>query len=524
MFSSGKIKKLRNNNQTLINLTAQIFSFGLNLIISFFLGRYVAEKIGSNVYGFVNLANTFTSYIAVITIVINGMAARYITVSLVSKDIESANKYFSSVVLTNCGIAAVLIVPLTVFVCFLEKFLKIPQGFEIDVKILWIFVFYIFIINMMFSAYSVSTFASNRLDLTAMRTMESNIIKVIVLIVLINFFNPHIYYIGISSFICGMYTIILNIYYKRKLTPELVVSRKFFDLKSVKTLVLTGIWNSVNQLNVILMTGLDLLITNLFIGPSDMSLYAYAKTVPAQMSSLIGTISNTFSPKMTILYAKNDQKKFIDATNRAVKICGFLCSVPVVGLIVFGDVFFRLWLRKIPDEEIKEIAVLSVLTVIPYILNVYVSPLFNVNTITCKLKVPVLVNTASGIINIVAVFVLLNVTDWGIYIIASVSSVLMLAKTLLFTPLYAAYVLNAKWTTFFKPLIRGIVSSAAVMAVFILIKVMFNISGLASFICVVLLCAAIGYLISFFVLFDRNDKKELIQKVGRKLSKKDDKQ
>lgn len=66
--------------QLSINLITQLISFVLNLGISFFLTPFVIEHIGKDVYGFVGLANNFTSYVSVFTVALNGILSRYVTI------------------------------------------------------------------------------------------------------------------------------------------------------------------------------------------------------------------------------------------------------------------------------------------------------------------------------------------------------------------------------------------------------------------------------------------------------------
>ena len=80
--------------QTGINLIAQVIAFGINLGISFFLTPFIVEKIGVEANGFVSLANNFVEYAQLITISINSMAGRFITIKLHQKNPEDANKYF----------------------------------------------------------------------------------------------------------------------------------------------------------------------------------------------------------------------------------------------------------------------------------------------------------------------------------------------------------------------------------------------------------------------------------------------
>ena len=64
------------NRQLAVNLIAQIASFLVSFGISFFVTPYVTNKLGSDAYGFITLADNFVNYASLITIALNSMASR----------------------------------------------------------------------------------------------------------------------------------------------------------------------------------------------------------------------------------------------------------------------------------------------------------------------------------------------------------------------------------------------------------------------------------------------------------------
>ena len=62
-----------NKKRFVTNMAAQLLSFIVNLGINFFLSRYIVNVIGKEVYGFVGLANNFTSYAQIFTVAFNAM-------------------------------------------------------------------------------------------------------------------------------------------------------------------------------------------------------------------------------------------------------------------------------------------------------------------------------------------------------------------------------------------------------------------------------------------------------------------
>lgn len=508
---------MNKGKQLSINLISQIVTFALNLCISFFLTPYVIEYIGKDVYGFVSLANNFTSYVSVATVALNGMLSRYVTIAVSRKDYQSASKYLSSVVIANCIIMLILLIPSVLFVLYLEHFVNLAASFETDIKILFLFVFIGFLISLPGGNFNSATYAVNRLDKSNLTTMVSSVLRITTILGMLLIFKPHVWYIGLASLISTIYVILKNIHYKKTLLPEVHVSRRFFEWRVMKELVGVGIWNSINQLTQVLMTGLDLIIANLFISVASMNLLSYAKMIPTQLLSLISMIAGTFAPMMTLAYGKDDMPGFIKETNLAIKLCGFLCSVPIVGLVVFGEDFFSLWLRALSPEEVHEVAILSVLTILPQFVSVYIYPLYSVNTITTKLKIPVTVSILMGIANVIIVFVLVKATNLGVYAVAGVSSVLSLGRIFLFVPTYAAYTLKQPLVTFYKPLFRGLISSLLMVAVFLTLNYLTVISNWFIFVAVCAIAAVIGYALSFIVVFERDERRQLKNRLLRKI-------
>ena len=120
----------------MINLLVRMVSFVIHLLISFGLSRYVVEKIGADAYGFVSLANDFTGYAEILTVALNSMASRFITVSIHREDYESADKYFTSVIFSNIFLALALTVPFTLIVLFLDRIVNVSNDLLSDVRVL----------------------------------------------------------------------------------------------------------------------------------------------------------------------------------------------------------------------------------------------------------------------------------------------------------------------------------------------------------------------------------------------------
>ncbi len=500
-----------------INMVAQFIAFVISVAVNFFLTPYITANVGKEVYGFVNLAFQTTGYVTIFTTALNAMVGRYITIYLGRKDYDNANIYFSSVILANTIITLVLSIPSIFAVVYLDRWLQIPVQYVLDVKVLWAFIFLDFFFSLCTNCYGVATYAKNRLDLSSKRSLENILIRVVMLVGLFYFFEPKVWYVGAAKFVVGFWIIITNVYYTRTLTPQLRFDKAKVKFEAVKKLVKIGIWNSIQQLSTILINGCDMLITNKCIDAASMTLMGFSKTMPNYIMSIIGIVSGTFSPQMTIIYAEGDMKKFVKYVNSAIKVCGFICSVPIIGFFVFGTSFFHLWLPVLTTGEVRTVQILSMMILAQTIFDVYIYPLYNVTQVTARLKIPVLVSIGIGVANIIGSIGLCVLTDLGVYAIQIVSSVLLIARVFLFAPLYAAYILEQKWYTFYMPLIRGVVATVVSLVLFGVISMHVTIESWLKLIIVGVCCAPIGYLVNYIIVLDKEERIMVAEMIRKKI-------
>ena len=220
-----------------INLISNFVAFIVSTAIGLVLSPFIIENLGSESYAFVKLANDFISYISLISIAINSMASRFISISYMRGDTEEACKYYSSVYYADIILSISIFVLGLVAIIFLDKIIEIPVNLLAEVKIVFLLVLINFVITMYFTVYSVGIFIKNKLYLTSLRNIESGLFRVLFLFGLFYFFVPHIYYIPLTTLIITIYTGFYNRYYTKKLTPDLVISRKNSEFKKVNSLI-----------------------------------------------------------------------------------------------------------------------------------------------------------------------------------------------------------------------------------------------------------------------------------------------
>ena len=497
-------------------MIANFVNFGISLCISFFLSPYIVRTIGVEANGFITLANNFVSYTSLITIALNSMTGRFVTISLTENKIEDANKYFTSALFANVSIATVLGVIGAFIVAFLDSIINVPDNLLLDIQILFALLFINCLVGVVGSIFGVAAFARNKLFLEYLRTAIGNIARALVILCGFLLFSPHVWYVGIGGLVSGIIVVVCDIQYTKKLLPEIRIKRSNFCMPYVLTLIKAGIWNTINKLGQILTDGLDLLITNIFIDATAMGVLSLAKTVPNLIYSLMGSVVGVFSPDFTILYAQKRFGELIREVKQSMKIMGVVTNLPVIVLIVCGRDFFRLWQPTHPPQELQ---LLSIITVSCLIFSGSVNCLYNIFTVVNKLKLNSIVVLIHGALSTVLVFFLLKWTSLGIYAVAGVSTTLGILRLLVFTIPYGAICLGQKWYVFYGDVIKPVIFAILASVVCLLVLQAYP-SGGWIFLCgKAVITVTISVLIGYYVILSKLERNIISSKLLAKIKR-----
>ncbi|RZK26556.1 MAG: hypothetical protein EOO43_02465 [Flavobacterium sp.] len=437
----------------IINLVSNFFSALSGVGISFFLTPYIVEHLGKEAYGFYPLSNNFVMYAGIITTALNSMSARYITISLEKKDMREVNTYFNSVLFGNILISLGFIIVSAVFCFFIDQILDIPGNLLYDVRLLFIFIFVSLIINVSSAVFSVTAFAMNRFDKLAVINIISNVLKLAIIILLFYLFVPRIYFLGVVTAVTAAYMFFANYRLTKKLLPEIQISWSFFSRGALSIIVGSGIWNSVLAMSNVINTQLDLLIANHFFKASGMGFLSLTKFIPNAIYILLGIIVPIFLPEMLKAYAQNDMQRLKSTLDLSFKAIFLVVLVPLSVFFVYGDAFFKLWL---PTQDHNALHILSVITLVPFIVHGTIETVYHVFVITNKLKIASFWGIFISLLNFVLVILLCLYSSLGIYSIPVAALISGVFSHLTFTPLYAAYCLQESRWYFFIKIIKGL--------------------------------------------------------------------
>ena len=507
-----------NHSQSIVNLISSMSVLLINLFISFWLSPFVIRNIGIEANGFVSLANNFITYASIIEMAIGSMASRFITIEYIKGNYEKANIYYNSVFWGRLIIVLVLIGPAVYLVGRLDHFVNVPQNILTDIRLLFGIMFGNFFISLCLPNWGVATYVTNKLHRFYIPNAILTLLRAILLFGTLTLLIPKVYYIAVVSFIISILTVIIQWYNKRILVPNLSLSlkkgKRIYSRHATWELITSGIWNSISSVGNMLLSGMDLLVCNIFLGPTAMGIVALSKILPAQIQSLSASITNAFSPSITISYAKGDMEVVYKDLRRAMKMTSFILIIPIAIIVTFGDWFFALW---VPSQNAQLLQTLSILGIVGYMFTSGTQILYNVFGAVNKVRPNSIAMVSSGVVSICTMYVLVKYTHIGIYIFGGVSIIVNLIRNMSFTLPATAKYLGFKWTRFYPQVGQTVLASIILIVIGQLLKPWLPNGSWINLIWSILVFCLAAIPTSSLILFNRAERKYLLDTISYKL-------
>ena len=430
-----------------------LFSIVANIGINFLLTPCITNSVGAEAYGFVSLAKQFVSYANMFMATLNAFAARFLTIAYIKNDDNSFKRYYSTVFIADIVIGGVLLIVGCICVSQLENILSISSELVADVKLLFLLSFLSFFLSTITTVFTASAYIKDHLDYVYAIKLFAYISETIILLFCFAVFDVSVWYVGVASVMMATVTLVASCFMTRKLLPKAHIGIGDFSAASLKKLIGSGMWTSINSLGNGLHTGLDLLVTNVMLNGTAMGQLSIVKTLNNVVFQLYGALAETFRPSFLKKYADRDET-LIGALKTSMSICGSLINVIFAGFCAVGLEFLSLW---IPTQDIRLIYELVIIALIPTVFESCIYPAYYTYTLTLKNKIPCIITIIGGIVNILVKILLLKYTSTGIYAVLITTAVIMTFISLVTNPLYICRCLGVKWTTLYPTIFKNLI-------------------------------------------------------------------
>jgi len=230
--------------------------------------------------------------------------------------------------------------------------------------------------------------------------------------------------------------------------------------------------------------------------------YSLALLWSSLLIGIISMVTNCFTPMIYSYRARDDKhgmKKFVAFS---VKITTLITAL-LIGLVcIFAAQLLKIWV----GEEYMFLASLVMVIIIPVIFSVQSSCCAPVNAAYIKVRLPAIANIFGGGLTIILALTLPNIFGIEMYGVALGVGISTCLISCFISPIYGAYILNTRLSTFLKPAVPGYIALVILILFGILLNNLFSIDTLFEVLLAGGIITIVYFLIIFKILLTKNER------------------
>ena len=349
---------VKNHFITAINIVSTFFSFFITIITNILLTPLFVNLMGIEVIGLKSISNIIILFTNVLAVAISSMSARFVSINYFSRNKEKANIYFSSISFGTLILGIIFLIILAVIL-----FLLSIHYANIDITLMFLFVFIQFLLVFLSSSFTLSVFVNDRLYIKSLINVIYSIVNITSLFFLFSLFPPKIYFIALAQLISSIFYYILSLLYFI-FDKTLKFSLRDVRLNELFEVIKSGLYNSLQQLINLLVNYFDIIISALIFNPIITGYLATSKIIPRVFNEYASSYNYLVTPSINKFVSDGN----LDSVNQYFRnkffIYGISLSTILIVILVYLNSFLVFWL---PGVDINQITSLSSVQIITFI-------------------------------------------------------------------------------------------------------------------------------------------------------------
>ncbi|MFH1946883.1 MAG: oligosaccharide flippase family protein [Candidatus Magasanikbacteria bacterium] len=330
--------------RTIKNSAYSFLSFIWPLLLSFVSIPIIIKGLGVERYGFFILLNASLTFFGLLDFGFGYTFFKRLSEHPEKRNLEELTKLFSSSLFLYLFIGLFSLLVLVLIPDFFIDLFKIPNNFQSS--FLWFFLVLgcSFLVKMLTVPLQQIPHALQRLDISSKIALVSvTFIQLGSIIVVLLGYG--ILSLLIIQLLAAIFVFICHTFFWFRLARFLKF--KFsFSVKIFKDMFKDGVLIFIQNTMSSILSQLDKIILGLFWGPSIVTYYSSAQTLPEKINLLSFSLSSCFSPVFSYLGIKENMEHARNIFRRSIRFMTFISGGLVVVVITFGYKFIEFWLGK----------------------------------------------------------------------------------------------------------------------------------------------------------------------------------
>lgn len=475
----------------------------LNMLVGIFTAGIVLNTLGITDYGIYNIVGGFVALFGFLNASMSSATQRFLSFDLGKGDLDQLQKTFSTTVSIHWAIAILIFLVLETFgLWYVNHKLNVPQERMKVINIVYQFSVFSAFLNILQVPYNALITAHERFNVYAYISFLELGFKILILFLLVHLSGDKLALYALMLFVSSFIIRMIYRIYCRRNFPESKY-RFYFNKAYFQTLISYTGWNLFGNIAYVAKTQGNNLVLNIFFGTTLNAAYGISAMFQGIVSSFVSNFQTAVNPQIIKTYATGDLERSIQLIQQSSKFSFGLMLVMAVPIFLSTQFILDLWLKNYPHESILFIQ----LCLINILIDTISNPIMFGLQATGKIKAYQAIVGILLFLNLPISYVLIRITHQPeiIFLVSIVLSVLALIGRLYFLKKQ----MRVSLRSYGREVILRIVGLSLMMGLFCFIikEIEMPFNSILNFILVSGVAVLINLLLSYWILFNQEEKR-----------------
>ena len=289
-----------------VNAASSLGARLLNASVLLWMYQYLLSRVSHGEFAVYAVLMAVMAFAPLFFSVFTGGVSRYIVEAYALDMPELVAEIASSILpLLGAASAAFMLVGLLV-AAFIDHILKIAPGMEHTAQLMLCLLAANYALQMVTLPYTTGFHVRQRYVELNSLGIARDVFRIILLVTLLVGIGPSVLWVVVATVIADQAHLAVVLFRSRRLLPDIRFKRELFRWATGRKLISFGLWTTLGQVAIMMVTSAGILILNAYGTALDVTVYHLGATAFRQIESAVGLAAFPLLPALTAMHSLSD--------------------------------------------------------------------------------------------------------------------------------------------------------------------------------------------------------------------------
>ena len=322
----------------LVNVSSSLATKFLKITLLVWVNQFLLKRIAPEEYSLLPLVMSLLIFADIFRNLFVDGIGRYIVEADAKNDKLGVQTIVSSMwpillLVSACfaGLGSLTIV-------FIDSLLAIEAGYVAQARIMLGLLVCIFCLEVLLAPFTVGLYVKSKFTHINALTLFTELIRITIVICLLFGLGPRVMWLVIGSFSAQILNLLVQVFYTRKLLPDVKIVKEYFSLAKAKQLISFGAWSSVGNLSQFSINTVPFLLLGHFGSAVQVSIFHLGRLPELNLRNLALAGVQPIQPMLTARFSTDGQDTINELYYRGGRYHLWATLLFVAPLVVFSKI------------------------------------------------------------------------------------------------------------------------------------------------------------------------------------------